>query len=362
MNASTPPFTPQDATPSWMTAVLRERGRLPADARVVTLTYATCGTGQLGDSYRFSLQYEPAHAGPRTLVAKFASQDPTSREFGRRSGYYRSEIGFYRELAPGLSMSLAQALHAQLHDNGIDFVLLMEDLAPARQVDQLIGCNADESARVLEQAAALHAASWRNPAMAGQDWLRGTAGIFTQVTQGFAAVVENFPSLCGDLVPDADLREAARLIPLAEAWTRVFAEPRCLWHSDLRADNVLFDAVDGTRPVVVLDWQGVGFGCGSIDVAYWLGTSMTPEARRAHERDLVAHYHRELVARGVQDYSAQACWDDYRVHALHGLQVGIFGLGAVKRTARGDQMWKSWIARCAAQVRDLDSYAALARR
>ena len=38
-------------------------------------------------------------SGPATLVGKFASPDPTSREFGGRSGYYRSEIGFYRELA-----------------------------------------------------------------------------------------------------------------------------------------------------------------------------------------------------------------------------------------------------------------------
>jgi hypothetical protein len=64
----------------------------------------------------------------------------------------------------------------------------------------------------------------------------------------------------------------------------------------------------------------------------------------------------------VRDYSAAQCWDDYRVHAIHGLQVGVFGLGAVKRTQRGDRMWKIWIERTAAQVRDLDSYAVLDRR
>jgi len=41
---------------------------------------------------------------------------------------------------------------------------------------------------------------------------------------------------------------------------------------------------------------------------------------------------------------------------------GVFGLGAVKRTARGDRMWKTWIERTAAQVRDLDIYAVLDRR
>lgn len=48
--------------------------------------------------------------------------------------------------------------------------------------------------------------------------------------------------------------------------------------------------------------------------------------------------------------------------AIHGLQVGVFGLGAVKRSARGDEMWRIWIERTAAHTRDLDSFAALAAR
>lgn len=357
------PVVPVDQiTAGWLTRVLVDTGRMDMAARVVSVGRAPCGTGQLGDSYRFTLAYDPPLAGPATLVGKFASRDPTSREFGCRSGYYRNEIGFYGELAPGLAMSIPTAVHAALADNATDFVLLMEDLAPARQVDQLLGCSADESARVMDQAAALHAHSWHDHRLAARDWLKGTVGIFTHVTDTFANVVKTFPDLCGDLVPDCDLREAEKLIGQADAWKRIFIDPQCLWHSDLRADNVLFDARDGRRPVVVLDWQGVGFGRGTIDVAYWMGTSMTLENRRAHERDLVAHYHAALVGHGVADYDAERCWDDYRVHALHGLQVGVFGLGAVKRTPRGDQMWKLWIERTAAQVRDLDSFSALARR
>lgn len=361
MNAFDPVVPVEQITAEWLTQVLRQTGRIGEGASVVSVQRETCGTGQLGDSYRFSLAYAPAGAGPASFVGKFASRDPTSREFGTRSGFYRSEITFYTDLAPGLKMSIPSAVHAALAGNATDFVLLMEDLAPARQVDQLLGCSADESARVLEQAAALHAASWHDRRLGALDWLKGPVGIFTHVTDNFANVVATFPALCGDLVPDADLREAAKLIDQADAWKRVFSDPQCLWHSDLRADNVLFDARGGTSRVVVLDWQGVGFGCGTIDVAYWMGTSMTAQSRRAHERDLVTHYHQALVAHGVADYGAARCWDDYRVHAIHGLQVGVFGLGAVKRTPRGDQMWKLWIERTAAQVRDLDSFGALAR-
>lgn len=360
MNSFEPVVPVEAITAEWLTTALRQAGRLEG-AKVVDVSYQTCGTGQLGDSYRFTLTYDKPSAGPATVVGKFASKDPTSREFGTRSGFYRSEIGFYRELAPNLSVSIPKALHASLASNNTDFVLLMEDLAPARQVDQLIGCSADESARVLEQAAALHAATWHDRRLASQDWLQGPVGIFTQVTDNFAGVVKSFPDLCADLVPEQDLAEAARLVDHADAWKRTFSDPQCLWHMDLRADNVLFDAHDGTRPVVILDWQGLGFGRGTIDVAYWMGTSMTVENRRAHERDLVAHYHKALAGHGVKDYSAERCWDDYRLHAIHGLQVGVFGLGAVKRTPRGDQMWKLWIERTAAQVRDLESFGVLAQ-
>lgn len=350
---------PAEVDADWMTHMMRARGHLPAAASVVHVSAVPCGTGQLGDSFRFTLGYEPAGAGPATLVGKFASHDPTSREFGRSSGYYRSEIRFYQQLAGSLPVSLPRALYAELADDDTDFVLLMDDLAPARQVDQLLGCSAEESARVLEQAAALHAASWRRADLASQAWLGGPVGIFSHVTDNFADVVRRFPELCADLVPEADLREAAKLIERAAAWKQVFRDPQCLWHSDLRADNVLFDTGGGQRPVVLLDWQGVGYGRGCIDVAYWLGTSMTVERRRAHERDLIAGYHDALCRFGVRDYSAAQCWDDYRTHAIHGLQVGVFGLGAVKRTERGDRMWKIWIERTAAQVRDLDSYAVL---
>src|SRR5205085_5326007 len=75
----------------WMTAVLAGAGQLASGASVVDLRREPCGTGQLGDSYRFSLTYDVPSAGPATVVGKFASEDATSREFGRSSGYYRSE-------------------------------------------------------------------------------------------------------------------------------------------------------------------------------------------------------------------------------------------------------------------------------
>lgn len=151
------------------------------------------------------------------------------------------------------------------------------------------------------------------------------------------------------------------MIDHAECWKQLFAAPQCLWHSDLRADNVMFDAAAGQRPVVILDWPGLGYGLGTIDVAYWLATSMATSERSSHELSLVDHDHAALIGCGVRDDSREGCRNDCPRNAIHGLQIDVFGPGVVKRSPRGDRMWRNWIARTVAQVRDLDSDAELER-
>jgi hypothetical protein len=347
--------------PEWLTKILTNAGVL-SYGRVIAVEWEACGTGLLSDSYRFRVTYEPAGVGPASVVGKFASEDPTSRVYGHQSGQYRNEVCFYHDLAPTVSVTIPKPIYAALADNETDFVLLMDDLAPARVVDQLVGCSKDEAALVMEQTAALHADSWYRGDLAATDWLKSTIGGWMRITDGFDATVSAFPEAFGDLVPDADLAEAAKLVPERDSWKRILREPRCLWHNDLRADNVLFDARSGAVPVAVLDWQGVTYARGTLDVAYFLGTSLTTEDRRAHERDLVAHYHAALSAHGVRWCSADECWNEYRLLAIHPLQTGVFGLGAVKRSDRGDEMWRNWIHRSAVMTRDLGSFSLLAQQ
>jgi len=295
----------------WLDSVLKRAGALSEIASVTAVAHEPCGTGQLADTFRFTVRYAPDGAGPASVVGKFAAQDTVSREFGRQSGFYRTEIRFYAELAADLhALVLPRVYHAELAPNEIDFVLLMEDLAPARTVDQLTGVTPDEAALVVEQLAALHAGSWGNTRLAQAGWLRGAVDSFGRITDGFPETVAAFPERFGDLIPEADIAQAARLNEHLDAWRAIIDTPLCLWHSDARADNLLFDAKDGRLPVVLLDWQGVGYGYGPIDLAYFLGTSLTVEDRRRCERDLVALYQRRLAALGVRDYSAEQAWAD----------------------------------------------------
>lgn len=349
---------PSDVTPEWLTTLLRSRGLL-SDGAVLAVDCSAFGTGQMAQSLRFQLEYDSAGSGPASIIGKFPSPDPASREFGISRGLYENEVRFYDEIAPALSIAVPTALHAAIGSDGL-FTLLLEDLAPALVVDQLAGSTADQMAAAVEQLARFHAASWGDSDLAARPWLRSIA-------KGFAAVVHQLPELStafvaefGDVVPEDDLRELALFARERDSWMHHMNVVRCLWHQDYRLDNLLFDAKDGRIPVAIVDWQTVGMANGVIDLPYLIGGGLSVELRRVHERELVKLYHDVMTAQGVTGYDVESCWRDYRILAAHGLAGLVVGATSVQRTPRGDEMWRVWAQRHAAQTRDHETFDLLA--
>ena len=75
---------------------------------------------------------------PATLVGKFPSPSEESRAAGARGGY-RSETLFYTELAENLPIRTPECLYGAISGDHKTFTLLLEDLAPAQQGDQIGG-------------------------------------------------------------------------------------------------------------------------------------------------------------------------------------------------------------------------------
>ncbi|MBT7279168.1 MAG: aminoglycoside phosphotransferase family protein, partial [Rhodobiaceae bacterium] len=60
-------------------------------------SFEPVGTGQVGDSYRVTLDWAAAPAGvPSSLIAKCPAGDATSRETARNMHLYEIETQFYR--------------------------------------------------------------------------------------------------------------------------------------------------------------------------------------------------------------------------------------------------------------------------
>jgi aminoglycoside phosphotransferase (APT) family kinase protein len=100
----------------------------------------------------------------------------------------------------------------------------------------------------------------------------------------------------GDQLSD-DVRDVvSQLHTLLGAYSAFAPGRRCVQHGDFRTDNLLFESFGGDQDVTVVDWQTVSVGSGFLDVAYFLTTSVTPEALVEWENELLTHYLAELAS------------------------------------------------------------------
>jgi len=350
--------SPADVDAAWLTGVLADRGLLPTGARVVGIDADPVGTGQMADTVRFGLTYEPAGAGPATVIGKFTSGDAQSHATGRIMRAYEVEVRFYAEVAPRVAARRPGLLFAAVDPEEAWFTLLLEDVVGADQGDELAGCDAPTAAAALHQLAGLHGPCWEAPELAASGWMNRstpegdefTASIVTGVFPGF---VERY----GDRLDPAHVAVLEAFLPRLGAWMARPRGPATVVHADFRLDNMLFPP-DGGDPVVV-DYQTVNWGAAAYDVAYFVGGSLEPGVRRAHVDDLLAGYHEALLGHGVTGYGLDDLRRDYRRESFGGLMMSVGASMMVRQTARGDEMFLTNTRRHAQQVLDLDATALL---
>ena len=126
-------------------------------------------------------------------------------------------------------------------------------------------------------------------------------------------------------------------------------------HVDYRLDNLMIDESQSPPAITALDWQSLTLGNPLSDVAYFLGAGLLPEARREVERERVQEYYRSLVETGVDGYTQDACWNDYRRGVFSGFAVTVVAAPMVEQTERGDAMFTAMAKRHARHALDLGS-------
>jgi hypothetical protein len=355
-----PPIVPPEAvTAEWLTGVLAAGGVL---ARVRDFAMRRVGTGQIGQSVRFELTYDEAPAAaPTSLVGKFAAPESDSRNTGVVLGNYRREVNFYRQLAPSALISIPRAYFVAFDDATHDFVLMMEDLAPAEPGNQLAGCTLDQARLVVLEAASLHASHWDDGRIEDLDWVSGTRAAGGAGSADPGALNALWQACCdryGERIDPEMRRVGEALVTSFDRYESYYRGPKSLVHVDFRPDNMMFATPAGGRPVTVLDWQSLAFGCGVADVAYFLAGALKREERRTVERELLAEYHERLAELGVR-YDFEQLWTDYRTRAFALFLVAFCAAMMVTQTPRGDQMFLAMMRGSAEQVLDLDSLAFL---
>ena len=322
--------------------------------KITSVQTAPVGTGQVSDSYRLHLGYD-GPAAPATMIAKVPAADPASRNAAKAFRTYEIEASFYDQLAKDLPVALAHCYYAGYDAEPDEYVVLLEDLAPATPGDQLAGISPDAAAAAIAELAALHAAGWGSTALAELPWLnRSTPDAAVLMT---AVVTDLYPGFRDRFSPRLESSTIALIddfVPHAGGYIGARQGPSTIVHGDFRADNLLF----GPDRPVVLDWQTCSFGAGIADLSYFLGSSLLVADRQRHEEALVREYYSALTGRGV-DLSWIDCWNGYRGYAFSGIVMDIIAGMVVQQTERGDEMFAAMANRHAQHAIDLDALSLL---
>jgi hypothetical protein len=343
------PRSPADITADWLSAALQ--------AEVGEVTAEAIGTGQTGATYRLTVDYTTPTELPTSFAVKLPSQDDTVRE--RVALGYRSEHAFYTGIADVVKVPIPQCFYCDISDDGGDIVLILADMAPAVQGDQIAGCSATEAELAARAIAGLHAPTWCDPKWAEFPGLAmsSSSGANASAAKGLGDVAVMATQITIDRL-GAEMAEenratATEAMALTTAW--LLAEPGrfSLMHGDYRLDNLLF-APDRTG-ITVVDWQTLGAGLPARDLAYFTATSLLPDQRGDLDEQLVAAYHDELCSLGVTDYTRDACWRDYRLGLLQAPLITTLGCAFASNTERGDEMMRVMLERGCQAIRDLGS-------
>ena len=351
--ANTTPILPAaEITTDWLTAAL---GKAGIEAKVSSFTAKKFGTGQVGESVRFTLDFDgDAKGAPKTVVGKFPSQDPESRATGVNFGNYVREVNFYRQLAATALVTTPKVLFTDVDEETCDFVLLMEDLAPAVQGDQVAGVTLDQAALSVDQAAHLAASHWGQNRWDQVPWIFGSAaGPESAGADLMRTLWLGFRERYGDRISPECVKIGEKLTTNFDRFKFGYEGPRCLTHNDFRPDNMMYGTAEGGYPIAIVDWQSIGYGCCMADVSYFLAGALSPQDRKANEHELLKAYHARLTSLGVRDYPFEKLMRDYAHYSFSLFNMAYSASMIVGRTERGDDMFFSMLESGAAQVLDL---------
>jgi aminoglycoside phosphotransferase (APT) family kinase protein len=145
----------------------------------------------------------------------------------------------------------------------------------------------------------------------------GGAGEFARqkaTTADYHAAWPRFVAEFGQHASARALAVGERLGESVDAVVRALEQrPQTLAHADYRADNFFFDQGVSDAPMIVIDWQLAMWTAGSYDIAYIVGGSLPAADRAGLHDEVVRRWHGHLTAHGVNDYTVEQAWGDYRL-------------------------------------------------
>ena len=316
------PAGPDEVTSEWLTQALHTAGTI-SRARIASFESERIGLGQgfVGQLARFSLKYEADEQSvPRSIVGKFSSADPDLRT--RNFGPIQREVAFYREIAPQIELRTPRLYHGALDRETGKSVLLLEDIVDALAGDSVVGCSVEQARLALWHLAKFHARWWESPQLDDFPWLPNINDNADRAQVSYQHAWDRFAEKVGDQLSapfrNVAMRYGSHVAPIKD---QLAARTTTILHGDYHLGNLMFGPPGSDTSLVAIDWQLMGKGPGTEDVAYFLAGEMETAQRRAAELSLLKGYHGTLVESGVRGYEFDDCQRDYRLSMFRPLQI-----------------------------------------
>jgi hypothetical protein len=344
-----------DLTPRWFTNVLRAGGTIGSDASVRSAEVRHVGTGQSGSVVLATLEYDGATGAPSSLVVKQPSRDAGSRDMGVAMGAHRSEVRFYKEIAPVVDVHTPALRWSAIDEESQRFTIVLDDLSPGSDLgDALVGATAEQASLAIGALVALQAPLWDDPRLHERSWLgdSGARLLFGAVPDA----VEPFKTRFGERIEPRHLALVEALAPRAPEIVDAFWKPPLVVaHGDYRLDNMFFGRTPSAPPVTIIDWQTTCLAPPSLDTATFLASSVDTDTRRAIEQGLIEAYVEGLAEAGVHGFGYADAWKSYRVGSLYAFLCTVSVSLMLEQTERGDLMLTQFLQSAAELVADTEA-------
>ncbi len=238
------------------------------------------------------------------------------------------EVQFYRRLAPVLGTPPLVRCLAAIEggdDDGDSGIVVLEDVRathdhpPWPMPPSLKQCEA-----ALDALACVHAQWWEAPTLGSEVGQLHTPESLTNMVQGIAAHLPTFFDALGDRLSNEARRIYERVFGSSlQPWLRLTDRGALtIIHGDAHTWNFLFPR-SGAGPALLIDWQLWHVDLGARDLAFFMALHWYPSRRRELELPLIRYYYDCLLTHGVENYSLDDLWLDYRRCVVRNLTIPI---------------------------------------
>ncbi len=329
MTALFVPSLAAEITPEWMHSVLAEGDHLGgAEVTKVVVTEIGAGRGFIGQTLRIAIEYDRPATAPASLVAKLPTVFDYDPAYAQIIGLlYNNEIQWYREMATDCPIRVPRSYWQGMEPERGRYCLLLEDMGGLTMLDQATSCDDDTARMVVRSLADIHARWWEHPDLKQKAWISPPELQAMLIAGLYELAWGDFATRLGSRLDPAfepigqKLRQQIATLVMEGA-----ASASTLVHGDYRIENFMFGQLGAADELVVLDWQTNGRGSGLRDLAYFTSQSLSIEARRRMEEELLHLYYDRLGEKGVTGYSYEQCLTDYQRGLLIGMYIPVNGV------------------------------------